>query len=296
MKVLCIGNSSYDITIPVEYFPIENKKIKLEHKVIDCGGGSGSNAACLLSSWGVDTTIASVIGNDLYGEKIKKEYLDYHVNTKYLKQFNDNTSVSYIIDNLENNSRTILVNKNNNLVLDKDLIIDSHFDYILLDGSNVEFAKQVLFNQNCISIIDAGRLSDNIVELSHLVDYVVCSNDFAKDYTEINFSYDNIDEIKKVYDILDNDFQGKIVITLENFGSFVKINDNYKLIPSIKIDSLDTTGAGDLYHGAFVYFLINNYSLEKIMRLSNITGALSTRFIGGRNSIPKLDEVLEYDK
>lgn len=296
MKVLCIGNSSYDITIPVEIFPIENKKIKLEHKVIECGGGSGSNAACLLASWGVDTTIASVIGNDLYGEKIKKEYLDYHVNTKYLKQINDNTSVSYIIDNLENNSRTILVNKNNNLVLDKDLIIDSQYDYILLDGSNIEFAKQVLSNQNCVSIIDAGRLSDNIVELSHLVDYVVCSNDFAKDYTGINFSYNNIDDIKKAYDILDNDFKGKIVITLENFGSFVKINDDYKLIPSIKIDSLDTTGAGDLYHGAFVYFLMNNYSLEKIMRLSNITGALSTRFIGGRNSIPKLDEVLEYDK
>ena len=51
-----------------------------------------------------------------------------------------------------------------------------------------------------------------------------------------------------------------------------------------------------MYHGAFVFFLSQGYTLEKVMKLSNITGALSTRYIGGRNSIPKLEEVLEYDK
>ena len=294
MKVLCIGNSSYDITIPVDNYPTENKKIHINHEVVECGGGSGSNAACLLASWGIDTTIASVIGNDIYGKKIKEEYLKYGVNTKYLEGKNDKTSISYIIANLNNNSRTILVNKNGNLILEKD--INDKFDYILLDGTNLELSKKILSNNNSISIIDAGRLNDNTVELSKLVDYVICSNDFAKEYTKINFKYDNLDDIKKAYDILDNDFKGTIIITLESFGSIIKINDEYKLIPSIKVDSLDTTGAGDLYHGAFVYFLINNYSIEKIMKLSNITGALSTRFIGGRNSIPKLEEVLEYDK
>ena len=294
MKVLCIGNSSYDITIPVDNYPEENKKMHINHEVVECGGGSGSNAACLLASWGVDTTIASVIGNDLYGKKIKEEYLKYGVNTKYLIEKNDKTSISYIIDNLSNDSRTILVNKNKNLVYDKD--INDKYDYILLDGTNLELSKKVLLNNNSTSIIDAGRVNDNTIELSKLVDYVICSNDFAKEYTGINFKYDNVKKKKKVYDILDKDFKGTIVITLESFGSFVKINDEYKIIPSIKVDSLDTTGAGDLYHGAFLYFLMNNYPIDKIMKLANITGALSTRFIGGRNSIPKLDEVLEYDK
>ena len=69
MRVLCIGNSSYDITISVDNFILENKKIKLNHPVVECGGGSGSNVACLLASWGIDTTIVSVIGNDLNGGK-----------------------------------------------------------------------------------------------------------------------------------------------------------------------------------------------------------------------------------
>ena len=296
MKVLCIGNSSYDITIPVDNYPTENKKIKIEHKVVECGGGAGSNAACLLASWGVDTTIASVIGNDIYGKKIKEEYFKYGVNTKYLKEKDSPTSVSYIIANLSNNSRTILVNKNNNLVIDDKININDKYDYILLDGTNLELSKKVLLNNNSISIIDAGRLNDSIVELSKLVDYVICSNDFSKEYTGINFSYNNLDEIKKVYDILDKDFSGTIIITLESLGSIIKINNEYKLIPSIKVDSLDTTGAGDLYHGAFLYFLMKKYSIEKVMKLSNITGALSTRFIGGRYSIPKLEEVLSYDK
>ena len=295
MKVLCIGNSSYDITIPVDDYPLENKKIRLEHQVIECGGGSSSNAACLLGLWGANTTIASVVGNDIYGDTIEKEYKKFNVNTKYLQKMNSKTSISYIVDNLNNSSRTIFVNRNKELIIKNIEVLDD-YDYILLDGGNIDLSLEVLKNNKAISILDAGNLNDNTLKLSKLVDYIVCSNDFAKEYTGINFNYQEIDKIKTCYDILEKDFPGKIIITLESFGSFVKINDEYKLIPSIEVETIDTTGAGDLYHGAFVFFLSQGYTLEKVMKLSNITGALSTRYIGGRNSIPKLEEVLEYDK
>ena len=296
MKVLCIGNSTYDITIPVDKYPIENKKIKLTHSIIECGGGSCSNASCLLASWGVDTTIATVVGKDRYGESIKKEYERFGVNTKYLKEKEEKTSLSYIITNIKDTTRTILTSQNPNLTMDANTNIEENFDYILVDGGNFDFAKTILSQKIGVSILDAGSLNENTLELAKIADYVVCSNDFAKEYTGISFSNSNLDKMKEVYDILDNSFSGKVVITLENFGSFTKIKEEYKLIPSITVKSLDTTGAGDLYHGAFLYFLMKGYPLEKIMRLSNITGALSTRYIGGRNSIPSIDEVFEYDR
>ena len=84
-----------------------------------------------------------------------------------------------------------------------------------------------------------------------------------------------------------------VVITLEDKGCFTKIDDTYKIIPSVKVESVDTTGAGDIFHGAFTFFITHGYSLEDTCRLSNLTGALSTLRVGGRYSMPKLEAVLE---
>ena len=171
MKVLCIGNSNYDITIPLNEYPKENRKIRLADKVVECGGGSISNAACLLATWGVDTTIASVVGNDIYGEKIKEEYLKYHINCKYLKTLNYKTSISFILVNKEDKTRTILIERDESLKIDKNLKVDEVYDYILVDGGNVEFSKEILLNnKDSISILDAGNKKESVLELINLVD------------------------------------------------------------------------------------------------------------------------------
>ena len=98
----------------------------------------------------------------------------------------------------------------------------------------------------------------------------------------------------KIYDKLVEDFNNNVIITLESSGSFTKYNGEYIIVPSIKIKPIDSTAAGDIYHGALTYFLMNDYDLLKSMKLANITGALSTLKIGGRYSIPDLEEVLNY--
>ena len=64
-----------------------------------------------------------------------------------------------------------------------------------------------------------------------------------------------------------------------------------------RVKAIDTTGAGDIFHGAFTYGIANGYTLEECVKLGNIAGALSTTGIGARNSAPKLKEVMElYEK
>lgn len=296
MKILCIGQSAYDITLPCSEYPTENKKYKIK-EVINSSGGSANNAAYLLGLWKSDVTLISPIGNDNYGKEIIEEQKKIGVNTDYMEVLNIPTTKSYIINNLANGSRTIITNRDPLMKLSLNIDnIPNDFDYILTDGNDYEFTKEIINkNKHAKVIIDAGRLSDTTVNLSHLSDYIVCSNDFAREYTKIDFSYDNIDDIKKCYDLLERDFKGKIVITLESYGSFTKIDNEYYLIPSIKVETVDTTGAGDIYHGAFTYFIANNYSLLDTMKLSNIAGALSVSKIGSKNSIPKLDEVMNHN-
>lgn len=295
MKILCIGQSAYDITLPVDSYPVENKKIKIGNQKVECGGGSANNCAYLLGLWGCDVHLASAIGKDFYAKKIKEELLKVNVNIDYFKELDIETTTSFIITNLSKGTRTIITNKNDLMKYNPDDEIKEKFDVILTDGNDYEIAyKTIKQNPNALSIIDAGSLKEGTIELCKIVDYVVCSNDFAKDYTKIDFSYNDLETVKRVHQILENDFQTKVVITLESHGSFTKIDDEYILVPSIEVTSVDSTGAGDIYHGAFTYFISHHYSFYDTLRLSNIAGALSVRKIGSKASMPSKEEVLSY--
>ena len=86
-----------------------------------------------------------------------------------------------------------------------------------------------------------------------------------------------------------------MIITLEDHGCMVKLNNEFHFIKSIKVDSVDTNGAGDIFHGAFVHFLSEGMDLLRVLRLSNITGALSTRVLGTRKGVPEISEVISYE-
>ncbi len=294
-RYLCVGHSTYDTTIPVNEYPKENIKHRVEYK-IECGGGPAANGAYLLAKWGMDVTICSIIGDDYYGEQITKEFKEIGADVTYLEKRKDyHTSSSYIIANMSNGSRTILTTKKEKIrKLSKE--VNEKADVILIDGEHPETASEVLDkNPNAISVIDAGRLNDDTKYLGKKVTYVVCSKDYAEEFTNQKIGEINLDQLMNIHKQLEDYFQTNIIITLEGNGSFTKIDNIYQIIPTIKVRALDSTGAGDIFHGAFTYFIGNDYSLKEAIRMASITAAISVTRVGARYSIPMLSEVLGYD-
>ena len=291
MKVLCVGGTSYDITFPLPEF-VENKKIIVD-KIVECGGGSAYNVANLLAKWNVDTYLASIVGKDSYGEKLLKDIKKSKVKSKYFKLSSDvSTPISYIINNQEDGSRTIIMEKHSNNKYPGAVIME-HFDILYFDGHYASFANQAISaNVGALKILDAGRCDDDTIKLAKSCDYIICSKDFAEEYTDMKISTDDLDTICDVYDKLNSDFRGKIIITLGEDGSFIEYN-GYKLIPSINVKAVDTTGAGDVFHGAFIFALINDLDIIDAIKISNIAGGLSTLKVGSVNSIPRYGDVIE---
>lgn len=296
-KVLCLGHLAYDITLLMDEFPIENKKHRINKKV-ECGGGPASNAAYLLGSWGIETSIAGIIGKDEYGNRIKKEFERVHVDISNLQvsPLYETTS-SYIIVNRSKETRTIISCRNEKMTMQKTNI-KMKPDYILIDGEDYEMTIDVLNkNEKAISVLDAGKVNAKTVVLAKMVDYLVTSKDFAEDYTGITLNINDYSSIIKAYTRMEKEFKGRIVITMEDKGCLYKEDGQIKLMPAYKKEVVDTTGAGDIFHGAFMYALIKGYQYEDILRIANITGGLSVTKVGGRNSIPNLDTVLRiYEK
>ena len=145
-----------------------------------------------------------------------------------------------------------------------------------------------------ISVIDAGRSTEEIINLAKRVKYLVCSKEFAENVTNLKFNKEDLSTYSKIYIKMKEIFKNKIVITLESEGSISFIDDKLKLVPSIKVKAIDSTGAGDLFHGAFIYSLANNFTLENSLKFSNVVGGLSVTKIGGRYSVPTIEEIKKY--
>ncbi len=294
MRIICIGHAAYDITIPVEEFPIENSKNRVTQR-IECGGGPASNAAYLLAKWNIETYFAGVIGNDVYGKRILKEFNDIGVKTNYL-EINDEvtTTSSFILANSSNGSRTILTYRPNKMKMN-NINLDFKPDVILVDGQEVEISKKIIEeNPDAISIIDAGRAKEDIIELTKIVDYVVCSKDFACTVTGLDIDYNNTSSLVNVFAKLKETFKKNIIVTLEDQGCMYEVNGDVKKMPSLHVKALDSTGAGDIFHGAFTYGIASGFDIEKSIMYSNIAGAISVTRVGGRYSIPTLEEVKQY--
>lgn len=290
MKILCIGHAAYDITVPVDEFPIENTKNRV-HNRVECGGGPSATAAYLLGKWNMDVSFAGIVGKDLYGKRIKAEFDAIGVDTKYLEMSESHTTTSsFILANTSIGSRTIFTYRPSDMKM-TEVDIDFEPDIILIDGQEVEMSEKLLKKYpKAISIIDAGRSKKEIIELSKMVTYLVCSKEFAENVSEMKFTEDYSNK-KEIYSKLESIFHNNIVVTLEAAGCLYKHNKELKIMPSIKVKPVDSTGAGDIFHGAFTYGIAKGYDFEKVLKLSNIAGAISVSRIGTRISIPTLEEM-----
>ncbi len=292
-RILCIGHASYDIIIPFNGYPIENTKNRVVKK-LECGGGPASNAAYLLGKWHMKPTFIGVLGNDVYGERIIDEFKEVKVNSKYIELDDEQqTTLSFIMVNEKTGTRTILTYRHPEMKLRRKRKLKA--DFILVDGQELETSLLAIKNNpQAKKIIDAGSLKEENIILGKLVDYLVCSKEFAEDFTNFKIELDKPNVIKDIFSKMETEFNNQtIIITLEAKGCLYKLDNKIKLMPSIKVKQIDSTGAGDFFHGAFVYGLAMGFDLEKILKIANITGALSVTKMGRRASVYNLKEVMK---
>jgi sugar/nucleoside kinase (ribokinase family) len=294
MRVLCVGHCSYDIICPVEAYPQEDSKYRIDER-IDSGGGSAANAAFLLGKWGVETYMAGVVGSDDFGAKIKKELESVSVKTENIETiFDQPTSVSFVLVNKSNGSRTIFspASKDSGQARKYNYLMNP--DVILFDGYEYTASREAIQKYpDAISIIDAETSSPEILELCKYAKYIVCSKNFAETMSKTKADFNDPKSLVNMYQNLRNRFPNKeIIVTLSEHGALYSEGDEIKIMPGLNRQVKDTTGAGDIFHGAFAYGMLNHFPIEKCVSYGNIAAGLSLDKIGVRNSIPSLNEVI----
>lgn len=295
MKVLCVGQSTFDVTTKVDKFPEEGSVTNF-NEVYECGGGSAANAAFILGKYKVDSYLGSMVGDDTFGNTIRKELEKVGVHTEYMEiAYEKRTALSYILLNEKEKKRTILnvnkeklVMKKTEFPMDPDLVLVDSFDY---GASLSAFNKYA----NKITIIDAKIANSETIELCKYAKFIIASKDFASYVSGVKIDFNNPNSLVNCYSALLNKFPNRnIIVTLADKGAMYLMDNQIKVMPGLKVNEVDATGAKDIFCGSFAYALLKGYDIEKTVTFANIASGLSVVKIGGRTSIPEYDEIMKY--
>jgi ribokinase len=300
-KVAGLGQCSLDYIASVDTYPEEDTKPEVLDWS-DQGGGPVATALVALTRLGVKTTFIGTISNDLAGEEIKREAGEEikrelkkeGVDTKGLiVKKGGRSQTAFVVVNRNSAKRTIFwqrptVRGLRPAEVKATLIKTSAF--LLLDGLMVDAsfqAARIARRYGIPVMLDAGGIREGMMELCKLSDYIVCSEEF---------SYDLAGTPSKTLKELSLLRPRACTITLGERGSVTWSNGERFRQGAFRVRAVDTTGAGDVFHGGYIYGLLCGWDIKKTVRFASAFAALKCLKPGGRTGIPTLKETLRFIK
>jgi sulfofructose kinase len=290
-KVIVIGHSAIDRVYRIDVFPPSPTKVRaLEH--IETGGGTASNAAVVIARLGGAVELWSRVGDDEIGLKVRKELERFGVDTGYLMQHEGSRTSASVV---------VVDSKGQRLVIsERDHAMPARIDWLPLD--NIASAGAVLSDMTwreateaaferarsaaVSTVLDvdvAGALpSDATIALT---DYAICSADALEHFSE------GADQERRLTSLLSKGVRFAAV-TMGEKGSAWKSRDGHSgHQAAFPVDVVDTTGAGDAFHGAFAWALACGFGDAECARIAAAVAALNCRRLGAREGAPTIDEL-----
>ncbi|MFZ2725504.1 MAG: PfkB family carbohydrate kinase [Methylococcaceae bacterium] len=285
IDVLCVGQATYDLIFSVATHPTENEKIFADN-VLSCGGGPAANAAVMVAKLGFSVAFAGRLGRDGHGEQHLQELLAYGVNTQLIVRDASPTPLSAVLVK-PNGDRALINYKGAGQALAADCIDFSVLQpkVVLFDGHEPLISAALLKQtrqRGIISVLDAGSVHEGTLALMREVDYLVCSEKFALQYAG--------DEHTALLRLAE--FSPAVVITLGERGVIWQRGTERGALAAFVVNALDTTGAGDAFHGAFAGALTTPLSWLEILRYASAAGSLCCTQMGARLGLPNRTEHL----
>ncbi|MEE9523273.1 MAG: PfkB family carbohydrate kinase, partial [Thermodesulfovibrionales bacterium] len=187
LTVVGIGQCSWDYLSVVDAYPeVDTKKEVLQFE--EQGGGPVATALVTLSRLGIQCRFYGITGDDTEGDKITGSLKDENIYVEGLiKRTGESSQIAYIVIGRNTGTRTIFWKRPSGEPLRHEELEDDFLDnadLLLLDGLMKDvslFAAQKAKEGNIPIMLDAGRVREGTTELARLCDYIVGSEEFAKE-------------------------------------------------------------------------------------------------------------------
>ena len=280
-KGLFVGLVTLDLIYLAEFSPRNNQKIA----AIDytaAAGGPGTNAGVTFSYLGNIATVVGVVGSHPMTQLIKSDLTTHKVEILDLNPANHNPPpVSSIIVTQGTGERAVISMNAVKIQADSSCLpetILNDVDIVLLDGHQMEVSEKIAIaakNKNIPVVIDGGSWKSGFDNILPYVDYAICSS---------NFFPPNCYQETDVFTYLQSFKVPYIAITKGEQPITYTIDKNADRIDIPQIPTVDTLGAGDIFHGAFCHYIIHyEFNFPAALTAAANIASLSCHSFGTRS-------------
>jgi ribokinase len=291
-----IGASVFDSLMLSEEFPREDSKLKVLSTKIQ-GGGPCATALVAAAKLGISAEYFGLMGTDVFGRYMLDEFRRYGVAVDSVRLVDGEQSFnSVVLINKKNSSRTCIWNAGTLPPMGEDdvpLEKLKRAKYLHLDGNHIEAAvygaKKAREYKIKVSL-DAGAPYAGIDRLLPLVDILIPSEEFALRYTGEKTAEKGAETLYRRYkpEIL--------IITQGPRGGFIFNEKGCIRYEPFPAEVIDTNGAGDTFHGAFIAGLVKGMKLVEAVDFASAVAAIKCARFGAREGIPTYEETIKTMK
>ena len=294
MKILNFGSLNIDIFFRVENIVKPGETISAK-SIEKRPGGKGLNQSVALSKSFENVYHAGSVGDDgiFLIDYLKSE----DINTKYIKK-SDKLTGNAIIQVDDKGENSIVLYKGANFDNDKkfiDEVLDNFDkdDILLLQNeiSSMKYLIDKAYEKGMKIVLNPSPITDEIKEFDfNKIDLLLVNEIEAKNIA----NKDNIDESINYFMATYPNIN--LIVTLGSKGSIFVNKDEKIKQEGIKVESVDSTGAGDTFTGFFVSYFYQGKNVRDCLKFASLASALSVTKSGASISIPSLCDVKEFER
>ena len=285
-----VGLNATDTLLLVPAFPAYGGKVRIAQEVISPGGQVAS-ALTAAAKLGLRTKYIGTVGDDARGEiqmeSLRSTGIDL---TDVEVRVGCGNQSAYIVIDQSTGERTVFWSRPDCLTLNPDRITVANVGrarMLHIDGHDtpaVEKAARIAREHGIPVSCDVDTIYPGFERVLPLVDYLVSSSEFPARWTGEPDPFRALEAIQTQYGM-------KVAaMTLGADGALARFDGQFHYTPGFVVECVDTTGAGDVFHGAFCYSVINGMSLGDGFEFSCAMAALNCTKLGARGGIGNAED------
>jgi sulfofructose kinase len=289
--VVGVGLCTLDYLGIVDRYPLIDEKTVTSNFVIQ-GGGITATAMVTVARLGGRASYIGKVGDDDFGKVIVAGLEQEGVSTQdMVVKPGDISPFSYIIVEKQSGKRTVIHTSGQFQLeaadVDRELIQSAGVVQVDAHHPGAALQAAIWANEAGVPVVmDAGSLQRGSIEIADRSDYLIVSQRFVRQLT-------GQDEPRQFIES-NAGRRALTAVTLGDRGCLFVTGEDVFHQPAFTVDVVDTTGAGDVFHGAFSFGLAQGWPQRKIIEFASAVAALKCTKLGGRTGIPSCNQVIQF--
>jgi sulfofructose kinase len=288
--VVGVGLNATDTLIVIPHFPAYGGKVPFHQEILSPGGQVAS-AVVTCAALGLRSKYIGTIGDDERGRVQMQSLQGSGVNLDHVQLRSGCPNQSaYILIDQSTGERTVFWNRPDCLAIAPEEIAEEQITcarMLHIDGHDtaaVGHAARIARAHGIPVSVDVDTIYAGFEKVLPFIDYLIASSEFPGRWTKIDDPFRALTAIQQEYGM-------KVAaMTLGAHGALALVEGEFIHSPAYVVNCLDTTGAGDVFHGAFCYAVLQEMAIGDALDFSNAMAALNCTAIGARGGIKTLAE------